>query len=143
MEKIYSRKRINLPKIYFSKMPNGKKDLKKQKMLEISVILIIAILIMFMIIKGINPVIDRLCVEESRRKATIISNKEATEVMKNFTYEDMVSIYRDNDGNVKMLKSNIIAINAVTSDVAVRIQEGFQKDSEGIINLKFRKLSWK
>ena len=143
MEKIYSRKRINLPKIYFSKMPNGKKDLKKQKMLEISVILIIAILIMFMIIKGINPVIDRLCIEESRRKATIISNKEATEVMKNFTYEDMVSIYRDNDGNVKMLKSNIIAINAVTSDVAVRIQEGFQKDSEGIINLKLRKLSWK
>lgn len=143
MEKIYSRKRINLPKIYFSKMPNGKKDLKKQKMLEISVILIIAILIMFMIIKGINPVIDRLCIEESRRKATIISNKEATEVMKNFTYEDMVSIYRDNDGNVKMLKSNIIAINAVTSDVAVRIQEGFQKDSEGIINLKLRKLSRK
>jgi len=142
MEKIYSRKRIRLTKMYFSKIPNWKDDIKKRRILEISMILIIAIVVMFMIIKGINPIIDRLCIEESRRKATIISNREATNVMKDFTYEDMVSIYRDNDGNIKMLKSNIIAINAVTSDVATRIQESLQEENEGIINLKLRKSFW-
>lgn len=142
MEKIYSRKRISLPKIYYSKIPNGKKDLRKQKMLEISIILIIAVVMAFMIIRGINPVIDRLCIEESRKKATLISNKQATEVMNDYTYEDMISIYRDNDGNVKMIKSNIITINAITSDVAVKIQENLQEENEGIINLKLRKSFW-
>lgn len=142
MEKIYSRKRINLPKVYFNRFPSGKNNSKKQKMIEIILILIVAIFIMFTIIQGINPIIDRICLDESRKKATIISNQQATEVMRNCKYEDMVTIYRDDDGNIKMIKSNIAVINEITSDVAVRIQQAMQDDNQGTINLRLREFYW-
>ena len=139
MDKIYSRKRIQIPKISFSRFPNRKKDIRKQKMLTISVILIIALIVMYKVVNGINPIIDRLCIEASREKATLISNKKATEVMANYSYEDFVTVYKDKSNNVTMLKSNIISINEVTSDVAVKIQEEFKKDSESKLYISLRK----
>lgn len=131
-----------MPRIYCARFPKGKDNSRKQKLLEISFILTFAIIVMIMIIKGINPILDKLCVDVSKKKATIISNQKATEVMEKYTYEDMVTIYRDNDGNISMLKSNIVAINAITSDVAVKIQEELENDNESKIYIKLRKFNW-
>lgn len=140
MDKIYSRRRIAIPKIFFSKFPNGKKDLRKAKLLKISLILIIAICVMVWIISGINPILNKLCIDISRKEATLVSNQKATEVMANYVYEDLVTIYRDDNGNVTMLESNIIAINEITSDVAIKIQEEFSNNDRSKIYLRLRKL---
>ncbi len=134
MDKIYSRKRIKLP--YIRK--NGKTILKNKLAFDIIVILIIAVVTLAFTIKSITPIIDRVCADAARIKATIASNNMATEVMKNYQYDDFVKIYKDENGNITMLQSNIITINEVTSSVAVRIQEELINSEESIIHVKLR-----
>ena len=92
-------------------------------------------------INAISPILDRVCSDAAKAKATLIANNEATKVMKNYTYDDFVKIYKDNNGNITMLQSNIITINEVTSDVAARIQNELINDNESITEVKFRKLN--
>ena len=87
-------------------------------------------------------IIERVCEDAARAKATIISNNMATEAMKGYTYEDLVSIYKDSNGNITMLQSNIVTINAITSDIAVKIQNELISDDNSVVKLKFRKFYW-
>ena len=59
---------------------------------------------------------------------------KATNVMKEHTYDELFSIEKDNDGNITMIKSNIISINEIISDVAVKIQNSI--DNRGRENIK-------
>ncbi len=67
MDKIYSRKRIHLPKIIMTKNKKAKK---------ISAIIIISIITCISIVNAINPIFDRLCRQKAQSVATIITNQE-------------------------------------------------------------------
>ena len=119
--KIYSRPRIRIPKLFFSN--NGDKNLKrKQKIVKIFIIMVIAFSTVKIVLDAISPIFDALCEDKAKSIATIISNNEATNVMKDHTYDELFTIEKDNDGNITMIKSNIIPINEIISDVAVKIQ---------------------
>ena len=119
--KIYSRPRIRLPKLFFSN--NEDKNLKrKQKIAKIFMIMVIAFSTVKIVLDAISPIFDALCEDKAKSIATIISNNEATNVMKDHTYDELFTIEKDNDGNITMIKSNIIPINEIISDVAVKIQ---------------------
>ena len=128
MDKIYSRKRIHIPNVVYGKFNNQYEDKNKEKTLKIIVILIIAILFANAIINAINPIIDTLCKDKAKSIATIISNEKATEVMANYEYEDLMTIYRDSNDNITMIKANIIPINKIISDVAVKIQNALNEE---------------
>ena len=137
MDKIYTRRRLKLPSIkYVGFSKNGRNKPKKRLLFQLICILTIAILTLIMVIKSINPILDQICKDSAKAKATIISNNMATEVMKRYDYEDFVKIYRNTNGTVSMLQSNIITINEVTSDVAVKIQEALMSDDESITDIK-------
>lgn len=123
MEKIYSRPRLLLKnKISFN--PNDKFSPKLiKKIIKLIIIVIIAIVVATTIIRAIEPIINRQCINMAKSLATKISNEQATVVMKNYDYDDFINIIQDNDGNIKMIKSNVISINEVTSDVAVKVQD--------------------
>ncbi len=119
--KIYSRPRIRLPKIFFSN--GGDKSLKrKQKIAKIFIIMVIAFSTVKIVLDAISPIFNALCEDKAKSIATIISNNEATNVMKDHTYDELFTIEKDNDGNIIMIKSNVIPINEIISDVAVKIQ---------------------
>ena len=119
--KIYSRPRIRIPKLFFSN--NEDKNLKrKQKIAKIFMIMVIAFSTVKIVLDAISPIFDALCEDKAKSIATIISNNEATNVMKDHTYDELFTIEKDNDGNITMIKSNIIPINEIISDVAVKIQ---------------------
>ena len=119
--KIYSRPRIKLPKIFFES--GGNKNLKrKQKIAKIFIIMIIAFSTVKIVLDAILPIFDTLCQDKAKSIATIISNEEATNVMKEHTYDELFTLEKDKDGNITMIKSNIIPINEIISDVAVKIQ---------------------
>ena len=119
--KIYSRPRIRLPKIFFAN--GGDKNLKrKQKISKIFIIMVIAFSTVKIVLDAILPIFDALCKDRAKSIATIISNNEATNVMKDHTYDELFTVEKDNEGNITMIKSNIISINEIISDVAVRIQ---------------------
>lgn len=127
MYKIYSRHRIVLPKKLNSK--------KGKRMLKIIIIFIIAFTVAKLILDSILPVFDKLCEEKAMSIATIISNNKATEVMAEHSYDELFTIEKDNNGNITMIKSNVIPINEIISDVAVRIQEELEKREDDIIQI--------
>ena len=47
--------------------------------------------------------------------------------MKDHTYDELFTIEKDNDGNITMIKSNVIQINEIISDVAVKIQNSINE----------------
>ena len=119
--KIYSRPRIKIPPIFSNNI--GDKNLKrKQKIVKIFIIIVIAFSTVKIVLDAILPIFDTLCKDKAKSIATIIANEEATNVMKEHTYDELFTLEKDKDGNITMIKSNIIAINEIISDVAVKIQ---------------------
>ena len=143
-DKIYSRRRIKLPNVRFIGgigRRHSKNDFKRNFTFKVSIILIIALLTFGMEIRAISPIIDKVCSDAAKSKATIITNDKSTEVMKNYSYDDFVKIYRDDAGNITMLQSNIITINEITSDIATKIQKAILDENENAMKIKFGSLS--
>jgi len=133
MYKIYSRPRIRIPKVVI----NGGKKLnhpKSRKMLTVFLVLVIAFSTVKVILDAVYPIFDTLCEDRAKSIATIVSNEQATNVMKEHSYDDMFKVEKDSDNNITMIKSNIIAINEIISDVAIKIQE--QLDNRGRENIE-------
>lgn len=116
MYKIYSRKRIKIPKI------RKLREIKGGKLIKIAIIIFFIIIAIRFILNTIIPTFNNLCENKAKSIATIISNEKATEVMKEHSYEDLFEIQKDNQGNIQMIKSNIYNINQICSDIATKIQ---------------------
>ena len=130
-----------MPKLYYSRFVSRQIDIRQKITFKIIFTLVIAISVMFTVINGINPIIDKLCLDVSKNKATAISNKKTTEVMADYTYNDIITIFRDSSDNITMIKSNINVINDITSNVATKIQEELERDGESTTNIKFGSLT--
>lgn len=126
MSKIYSRPRIRIPKIFLS-TSRDKNFRRKQKITKIFIIMIIAFSTVKIVLDAILPIFDTLCKDKAKSIATIISNEQATVVMREHTYDELFTIDKDNNGNITMIKSNVYAINEIISDVAVKIQNEIEK----------------
>lgn len=135
MHKIYSRPRLKIPKFAVHMKRNQKKSKKR---INILIILIIAFATVNIVLKSVLPIFDELCKNEAISIATIISNNKATEVMENHTYDELFSIEKDETGNIIMVKSNVIPINQIISDVAVKIQEEINSKGRDDIEIALR-----
>lgn len=139
MHKIYSRPRLRIPKLVVHIKKNKEKSGKRAKLL---MIVFIAFTTLLIILSVVSPIFDTLCTNEAISIATLISNNKATEVMGKHTYDELFSIEKDESGNIKMIKSNVIPINEIISDVAVEIQEEINKKGRDDIEIALRKLYW-
>lgn len=140
MHKIYSRRRIRIPTINgnFNENKNMKKYLRKIS--KITLILLIAFSVLNIVLKSVTPIFETLCEDEAKSIATLISNEQATVVMKEYSYEELFTIEKDNEGNITMIKSNVFPINEIISDVAIKIQEEINKRGRDDIEIAVRKL---
>lgn len=137
MDKIYSRKRIHLPKLaatsYHGKLPEQKDILKLFKIISI---LSIALVTANLILQSITPIIDKQCMHIAKTIATKVSNEQATVVMAKYQYEDLCSVTKDANGNIAMISANVIPINEIISDVAIKIQEELNKTENSKFTIK-------
>lgn len=137
MSKIYSRPRIRIPKIIFQ--DNEKINSKKiKKISKIILILVIAFSTVKLVLDAVLPIFDTLCQNRAESIATIVSNEEATNVMKEHSYDELFTIEKDKDGNITMIKSNVVPINAIISDVANKIQENINQRGRENIEIAIR-----
>ena len=132
MDKIYSRPRIRIPKLNNQNSRISNK--KKKKIIKIIIIIFIAIFTMKIILDSVLPIFDTLCQDKAKSIATIVSNEQATAVMTEHSYDELFTIEKDNNGNITMIKANVIPINEIISDVAVKIQNDL--DSRGKNNVE-------
>ena len=126
--KIYTRHRIKLPKIT--------EDRNKRKIIKILLILVIAITIVRAVLLSINPIIEEKCKTVAKSIATKISNEQATLVMAKYTYEDLINVIKDENGNIKMIGTNILSVNEIISDIPIKIQEELEKSENNNFNIK-------
>lgn len=115
MSLIYSRPRLKIPQVIVIK--------NKERKTKIILVIFIAFITLKIILNAVTPIFDSLCEDKAISMATLISNYKTTEVMKKHTYEEMFIIDKDENGNIKMIKANVVKINEITSDIAIKIQE--------------------
>ena len=145
MHKIYSRPRIKIPKIRLSSFKDNKRssninNFKKinSNKLKIIIIVTIAMFTVRTILGAIYPIFDTLCESKAKSIATIISNEEATNVMKSHSYDELFTIEKDSNNNITMIKSNIIKINEITSEIAEKIQKRIDNTERENIEIAIR-----
>ena len=146
MHKIYSRPRIKIPKIRLSGFKDNKRsgninNFKKinSNKLKIIIIVTIAMFTVRTILGAIYPIFDTLCESKAKSIATIISNEEATNVMKGHSYDEIFTIEKDSSNNIRMIKSNIIFINEISSEIAEKIQKRLDCTERENIEVAIRK----
>ena len=127
MSLIYSRPRIKLPKFF---IVNNRKPFKNKKIPKVLFIISILLVIFCFVIIAVTPVFNRLCSDKAKAMATIITNEETTNSIKDYKYSDFVIIHKDNEANIIMLESNMKNINYVISDVANKIQTSINNTKE-------------
>ena len=134
-EKIFTRRKIRLPK--FRRVVGDRRlSDKKRKLIKIMAVLIIAITFSYTVTKAIEPIIETQCRNLAKNVATKVSNEEATNVMADYEYEELVNVIKDENDNIKMLSTNIIVINKIISDIPIKIEEALKKEGNSEFNIK-------
>lgn len=107
MEKIYSRKKINLSKEY--------------KL--VLAVLITAIFTVCYLVKTIGPTFNQLCLNEAKSVATQIVHETIDEVMEKYGYNDLITLVKDKEGKIVSMQANIAIINKIISQISLKIQD--------------------
>ena len=143
MDKIYSRRRLLIPKFNISIFnKNSNKDNKtKLKIIKITTIILIATFTFMRIIEAIEPIMDKQCENIAKSIATKISNEQATIVMSRYSYDDLCNVNKDVNGNISMISSNVITVNEIISDVAIKIQEELDKKENSSFKMRLGSLT--
>ena len=138
MYKIYSRPRIRIPRIVIQSGKRMKSE-KTRKITKILAILIIAFSTVKLILDAVLPIFDSLCINRAKSIATMVSNEQATKVMKEHTYDELFIIEKYIEGNIRMIKSNVIPINEIISDIANKIQTEIDNKGKDNVEIAIRK----
>ena len=102
-EKIFTRRKIRLPK--FRRVVGDRRlSDKKRKLIKIMAVLIIAITFSYTVTKAIEPIIETQCRNLAKNVATKVSNEEATNVMADYEYEELVNVIKEENSefNIKL-----------------------------------------
>lgn len=143
IDRIYSRKRIRLPRFEFyrghsnirsiNEIKNSKNKAKNRKMI---IIIAVAALVAVNTIKAIDPILETLCISEAKNIATDISNVETSKVMEKYTYSDLSTVEKDSNGKIRYIKSNISCINQIVSDISEKVQKALQEQDDSKLYIR-------
>jgi sporulation protein YunB len=114
MEKIYSRRRIKFPKI--NKVKLG------------AIIIIIGILFAIIsFIMAAYPIFEASCKNKASSIAINVATEQVNEIMKDYEYEDLISIESSNNSDVTMIKAKIVPINEMIAKITSNIKNEIDK----------------
>lgn len=117
MDKIYSRRRIRLPEL------NLKKNPKLKKIYFVIILYTVTIVTSVYILKSIDPIFEELCISKAAGIAIDITNRKTSEVLATYNYKRTVEIQESDNGKNKILKTDVVLLNEMISDIAIEIQK--------------------
>ena len=59
--------------------------------------------------------------------------------MKQHSYDELYTIEKDANDNITMINANVIPINEITSDIAIKIQEEINRQGSDNVEIALRK----
>ncbi len=140
--KIYSRKRFIVGFRIGNKRGSGKEKNKvKIKVIKIVIVVIIIIILVQLIFYYFEPVFEAMCEEKVKSLATLITNQQSTIIMNKYQYDELYTTEKDTNGNIVIIKSNVVPINNLISDLTENIQKEFDKIENPEIKIPLGSLS--
>lgn len=115
---LYSRKKIRLPNF---------RELNSVKALLLIMFATI-ILSIGIFLKAAYPVFKASCETAASSKGVTIINEEVNKVMRNYSYDNLISVEKDQNGKIAFIKADSICIN----DIVTKIVSNIQKQFDGI-----------
>ena len=82
-----------------------------------------------------------MCNEKIRTIATIVTNEQSTIVMNNYKYDDLYTIEIDSEGNITVIRANVVSINNIISDLTESVQKRLEKTSSDKIQISLGALT--
>ena len=117
IDKLYSRWRIKLPKI---------RELNSVKAVLL-IMFFTCMISLSLFLRSAYPVFKSSCETAASSKGNKIINDEVYKVMQNYTYNDLIKIDKDINGNITLIEANSLEINKITSQINSNIQKEFDK----------------
>lgn len=121
MDKIYSRRRIRLPKTVTYYSGNNKKPV-----IKIIIVILISVITAYSIIQAIGPIFEGLAIQKAKAIATEIMNKKTSEVLAKYNYKDLVWIMKDENTSNNILRTDVVTINRIASEIAIEVECALQ-----------------
>lgn len=117
-----------------------KKERRHRKLIKITcfmmVIALICVGMLFHFKSNIYPVVFRLCEAEVKAKSTkALSSAVQSVIAKDYNYDDIVNIEKDNDGKITYIGTNAGQVNKILREVAVGAQGNIDKIEEEFVEV--------
>jgi len=145
MSKIYSRKRFILkPKTRKNPHKAGSFHFigaDRAKIIKICILIVIIFASIARAINHIDPIFEEICETKLKSVATIITNQESTKIMNKYQYDELYTIEKDENGDVVIIRANVVPINNMISDLTENIQNKFENSNETNIDIPMGNLS--
>lgn len=119
MDKIYSRHRIKIIK------GKGTHNKKIKKIYFMIIMYGITIATCYYVFRSINPIFEELCKSKALSIATDITNKKTSEILEKYNYKDVVQNEKFDGEENSILKTDVVLLNKITSDIAIEVQKEF------------------
>lgn len=139
VDKLYSRKRIELPKI--NKNTKEKRNKVNKFKLFIFIILLMMLFSFGSFIYFAFPIFKASCESAAGSLATNITNEAVLEVMKNYNYNDLMNIDKDSNGKINFINANVVNINNAISEIVSKIQKRIDKSPTTKVYINFGSVS--
>lgn len=140
---VQNYKNEETPESYI-KVKNKKKHLSsinKKKIIKVISLIIVIVLTLKMALNHLEPIFEAMCEEKVKSLATIITNQQSTIVMNKYQYEQLYTTEKDSNGNIVIIKSNIVPTNNMISDLTEQIQTEFDKINDEKVKIALGNLS--
>lgn len=114
---LYSRKRIKLPNI---------RELNSVKALML-ILFGTIILCIVLFLRSAYPVFKATCETAASSKGTKIVHDEVNKVMRNYSYDKLITIEKNEEGKISFIRADSICINDIVTKIVSNIQREFDK----------------
>ena len=118
-DKLYSRRRIQIPKL-------KKRKINKIKLIVFLILSSIMVVIVIFLYSA-YPIFKASCESAAGSLATNITNEEVLNVMQNYSYEELINMQKDSNGRIIFMELNIVSINKVIAQIVSNIQKRIDK----------------
>lgn len=104
-----------------------------KRFFSIFIILVITIFTFYSLFKSLNPVFESLALEKAREIGTKVMNEASNKILENYDYENIVAI--ENNENSKVLKTDVVLINKIASQIALEAESRLQQLKNDTISI--------
>ena len=103
------------------------------------IIIILAIIIFQKMTDLVEGTLHSLCEAKVESIGITISNKAIDDVMDGIKYEDLIKFDKDEEGKIVALKSDVVEMNNISSEIAAQVQEMYDKLEDIYVYVPLRK----